>query len=124
MEALPLAKPPWQRSQQHYFQGWFSGLECLTPSHQTEDHNFLLIFGTHCRVLLQIKHQPTTVYHPKIKDQWDGEEPHHCLNDTPRAGCTNATCGLASCPGSCRVSGQLRGRTTSPLNDTPSVAKS
>jgi hypothetical protein len=74
-----------------YFQGGFAGLECQPTSHQTEEYSW----NSLC-LLLKIKHQPTTAYHPQANRMV--KRLHRRLKDTLRAhGDTSS--GLLSCPG-------------------------
>jgi hypothetical protein len=70
MEAIPLANTAAVR--RHYFQGGFAGLVSQPSSHLTEEHNLLLIFGTHCVFCYRSNTSPQLPTTHRPTEWWKG----------------------------------------------------
>jgi hypothetical protein len=99
---------PRQTSWRHYFQAGFPGLACQTPSHLTEDHNLLQIFGIHCVFYFRLstgQPQPT-IHRPTA---WLSAST--AASRTPCAPAAPTPPGPLSCPGCYWASALSRERT-------------
>ncbi len=108
MEAIALTNTAATDVAVALFSGWIAGLACQTPSHLTEDHNLLQIFGIHCVFYFRLSTgQPQhTIHRPTA---WSSGST--ATSRTPCAPAAPTPPGPLSCPGCYWASARSRERT-------------